>query len=99
MEGQPQAELRICTGVEASGTGTWVTIISHDTGSGITPEQMAHLWDMFKQSESGLGFGLWWARTFLERQGGTISCDSEPGAGATFAVHLPAHASVESPET
>ena len=94
MEGQPQAELRVCTGVEADGTDTWVTIAIHDTGSGITPEQMAHLWDMFKQSESGLGFGLWWARTFLERQGGIISCKSEPGAGATFAVHLPAHAGV-----
>jgi signal transduction histidine kinase len=93
-EGQSRAELRVCTGVEADDTDTWVTITIHDTGSGITPEQMAHLWDMFKQSESGLGFGLWWARTFLERQGGTISCESAPGAGATFSVQLPAHTGV-----
>jgi signal transduction histidine kinase len=99
VEGQPEAELQVRTGVEADETGTWVTIVISDTGSGITPEQMAHLWDMFKQSDGGLGFGLWWVRTFLERQGGTISCDSEPGSGATFSVRLPVHAAVETLET
>jgi signal transduction histidine kinase len=51
---------------------------------------MAHLWDMFQPSTDGLGFGLWWVRTFIERQGGSIACDSSPGAGATFTVRLPA---------
>jgi signal transduction histidine kinase len=45
---------------------------------------------MFKPSDEGLGFGLWWVRTFIERQGGTIVCDSQPGAGTTFTVRLPA---------
>jgi signal transduction histidine kinase len=95
MEGQSQAELQLCTGAAANGTGTWVTVEISDTGHGIAPDQMAHLWDMFKQSDSGLGFGLWWVRTFLERQGGSISCDSKPGAGATFSVRLPVHVATE----
>ena len=99
MDGQHQAELRLRTGAEADEAGTWVTIVVSDTGGGIAPEQMEHLWDMFKQSDGGLGFGLWWVRTFLERQGGTISCDSEPGAGANFAVRLPACTGEETPKT
>ena len=34
------------------------------------------------QSADGLGFGLWWVRTFIERQGGTIACDSTAGCRA-----------------
>jgi signal transduction histidine kinase len=59
---------------------------------------MVHLWDMFQQSSDGLGFGLWWVRTFIERQGGTIVCDSSPGAGATFTFRLPACPGTESSE-
>jgi signal transduction histidine kinase len=44
---------------------------------------------MFKQSANGLGFGLWWVRTFIERHGGTIACESRPGMGATFTIRLP----------
>jgi signal transduction histidine kinase len=44
---------------------------------------------MFQQSREGIGFGLWWLRTFIERQGGSITCQSEPGEGATFTVCLP----------
>jgi signal transduction histidine kinase len=95
MEGQSQAVLQVRTGAEVDEAGTWVSIVVSDTGSGIGPAQMAHLWDMFKQSNGGLGFGLWWVRTFIERQGGTISCDSTPGAGATFAVRLPSNAGEE----
>jgi signal transduction histidine kinase len=56
---------------------------------------MAHLWEMFQQSENGLGFGLWWLRTFIARQGGSIACKSKPGKGATFIVRLPAHGGSE----
>lgn len=95
MNGQPRQYLELRTVLEADETGAWVAVQISDTGTGIDAEQMAHLWDMFKQSANGLGFGLWWVRTFIERQGGTISCDSEPGAGATFTVRLPAQPRVE----
>ena len=99
MEDQPRQWLELRTRVEMgsnsgeAAAGRWVVVEVSDTGRGITPEQMAHLWDMFQSSTDGLGFGLWWVRTFIERQGGTIVCDSRPGAGATFTVRLPASVS------
>lgn len=99
MEAQPRKRLMMRTGVEVDDRDRWVVIEISDTGKGITSEQMTHLWDMFAQSADGLGFGLWWVRTFIERQGGTIGCDSEPGAGATFTVRLPAYSGVELLET
>jgi signal transduction histidine kinase len=99
MEAQARKRLTMRTGVEVDDRDRWVVIEVSDTGKGITPEQMTHLWDMFAQSADGLGFGLWWVRTFIERQGGTIGCDSESGAGATFTVRLPAYSGVELLET
>jgi signal transduction histidine kinase len=91
MEGQPQRGLELRTRLELDGSGSWVVVEVSDTGRGLTPEQMAHLWDMFQQSTDGLGFGLWWVRTFIEQQGGTIACESSPGAGTTFTVRLPSY--------
>jgi signal transduction histidine kinase len=90
MASQPRRWLTVRTRVERDAAGPWVVVEVSDTGPGIAPEQMAHLWDMFHRSADGLGFGLWWVRTFIERQGGTIDCDSRPGGGATFTVRLPA---------
>jgi signal transduction histidine kinase len=87
--------LRIETQLEAGRSGRCVRVEIQDTGTGFTPEQMVHMWDMFQQSKDGLGFGLWWIRTFVERQGGTIDCVGNPGAGATFTVRLPAPSDME----
>jgi len=89
LDGQPQQQLELRTWAEADEAGSWVVVRVGDTGVGIPPEQRAHLWSMFQYSADGLGFGLWWVRTFIERQGGTIACDSKPGAGTTFTVRLP----------
>jgi signal transduction histidine kinase len=99
MDGQVQKKIRARTWAEEDETGSWVAIAISDTGRGITPEQMDHLWDMFKQSTEGLGFGLWWVRTFIERHGGAITCESRPGAGSTFTVRLPACSDIETLET
>jgi len=95
MEDLPRKWLRVRTRAEVDEVGTWVVIWISDTGPGITPDKVAHLWDMFKQSEEGVGFGLWWVRTFIERQGGTIAFESEPGEGATFIIRLPASLDLE----
>lgn len=99
MEGQPRKCLELRTRLERDEAGSWVVAEVSDTGIGFTPEQMVHLWDMFQQSTDGLGFGLWWVRTFIEQQGGTIACDSRPGAGATFTVCLPSATYGEHDET
>ena len=82
--------LQVNSLTEQDDTGVWVLVEISDTGRGIPADQMDHLWDMFQQSEDGLGFGLWWLRTFIEGQGGSIRCYSELGKGATFSVRLPA---------
>ena len=89
MNGQSRQWLELRTRLERDEAGAWVVAEVSDTGIGFTPEQMVHLWDMFQQSTDGLGFGLWWVRTFIEQQGGTIACESRTGAGATFTVRLP----------
>ena len=90
MEDRDQPQLHVRTHSDQDDNGLWVVVEIKDTGRGITPEQMMHLWNMFQQSEEGLGFGLWWLRTFIERQGGSIICNSEPNKGSVFVVRLPA---------
>ncbi len=95
MENQALRRLTVNTRTETNSTGLWVVVEIRDTGRGIPPNQMAQLWNMFQQSENGLGFGLWWLRTFVARQGGSIDCKSRPGKGATFSVRLPADTATE----
>ena len=95
MHDRPQKRLQVSTRAQPDEAGAWVVIQISDTGPGITPDKAARLWDMFKQSEDGVGFGLWWVRTFIERQGGSISFQSEPGEGATFTIRLPASLDLE----
>jgi len=90
MEGRDQRRLQVSTRSDQNDAGLWVIVEIKDTGKGISPDQMMHLWNMFQQSEDGLGFGLWWLRTFIERQGGSIKCNSEPEKGSAFVVRLPA---------
>jgi signal transduction histidine kinase len=90
MEGQSRRQLGIQTRSESEEANRWIVVEISDTGSGIPPERMTHLWDMFQQSQTGLGFGLWWLRTFILRQGGTIDCASRMGEGTTFKIRLPA---------
>ena len=67
-----------------------VIVSVQDTGPGI-PEDMQekvfHMGTTTKQG--GMGYGLWWSRTFLRRLGGDILLESEEGRGCTFTVMLP----------
>lgn len=90
MIGRSVKRLMIQTRKDTNEDGVWVMIEITDTGCGIPREKMENLWGMFQLSKGGLGFGLWWLRTFIERQGGTIGCRSEPDKGSTFTVRLPA---------
>jgi signal transduction histidine kinase len=90
MQSSTYQQLQVSTHTEKDDSGIWVVAEISDTGRGIPADQMAHLWKMFQHSDAGLGFGLWWLRTFIERQGGSIECHSDLGKGATFTVRLPA---------
>jgi CheY-like chemotaxis protein len=79
-------------------TNGFVRIRVSDTGKGISPDFLAHVFDRFRQADSsttrlhgGLGIGLAIVRHIVEMHGGTVSAASPgPGLGATFVVSLPA---------
>ncbi len=70
-----------------------------DTGVGISPEQMPHIFDRNYQARrtdrQGAGLGLAIAHSITAAHDGKISADSEPGKGTTFHVTLPAVVSQE----
>ena len=74
---------------------TGVTVTVADTGIGIDKEAQPHVFDRFwradkvrSRSEGGAGLGLSLATQIVERHGGTISVQSEPGRGTSFIVRL-----------
>jgi signal transduction histidine kinase len=68
-----------------------------DSGIGIAPEVLPHLFDLFRQadeaarhSQSGLGIGLALVRNLVESHGGNvIAASAGPGQGSEFTVRLP----------
>jgi len=67
-----------------------------DTGPGIPPEHLPHVFDRFYRADpsrsratGGVGLGLAIARQMVEGSGGAIVVESVPGAGATFSVRWP----------
>ena len=72
-------------------------IVVSDTGQGISPDFLPHVFDRFRQADQktsrqhgGMGLGLAIVRHLVEMHGGTVSANSEgEGKGATFTVSLP----------
>jgi signal transduction histidine kinase len=70
-----------------------------DTGDGIEPEDLRHIWDRFYRAEKsrrrapgngdGAGLGLAIVRGIVEAHGGTVEAHSSPGRGTTFNIRLP----------
>jgi two-component system cell cycle sensor histidine kinase/response regulator CckA len=74
-------------------SGSYLIIEVADTGTGISPEVMAHIWDPFfttKAAGHGTGLGLATVRGILAQHGGTITLTTTLGVGSVFRVFLPA---------
>lgn len=76
----------------------YVQVQIADTGSGIAPEDLQHIFQYFYRSEKsrnrksgGSGIGLALAQQFVRSHGGRIWADSEVGRGTTFTFILPIH--------
>jgi signal transduction histidine kinase len=83
-------ELNAATGAD----GVDVTV--RDSGVGIDPKDLPHVFERFRQADGGttrsyrgMGIGLALVKAFAELHGGTVSVESQPGRGTIFRVHIP----------
>ncbi|MDP3958557.1 MAG: response regulator, partial [Pseudorhodobacter sp.] len=82
-------------GVEAEPGNQQLHVTVEDTGIGIAPEYLDHIFGEFNQVESeanrkfeGTGLGLAISRRLIEHMGGAVWVDSEPGRGSCFGFRL-----------
>lgn len=83
-------EISVATLVDTDGRHVVVEV--SDTGSGIAPEALAHIFEPFyttKAAGVGTGLGLAITRGIVTSLGGSIEVESAVGRGSTFRVHLP----------
>ncbi|MFI5180847.1 MAG: ATP-binding protein [Thermoanaerobaculia bacterium] len=73
-----------------------VDLVVKDTGAGIEPTDLPHVFDRFRQGDGktervsrGMGIGLSLVKAFVEMHGGTVRAESQLGRGAIFRVHIP----------
>ena len=78
--------------IKAEEDDGWAKVTVKDTGSGISAEDMPHIWERYykgKHSETGTGLGLFICKFIVESHGGKIWAESEPGKGTAFMFTLP----------
>lgn len=80
--------------VEADGTAHEVRVAVRDTGPGISPEDLDHIFEPFYRGKAqkgipGTGLGLPIAKRIAEAHGGRIEVATAPGEGARFRIFLP----------
>ncbi len=91
---------RICTRIRSTENG--VQLVVEDTGIGIPPEHLPHLFEKFgphqrpgTQGERGTGLGMPIVKHFVELHGGRIEVESSVGVGTRFTIWLPLSPPVE----
>jgi signal transduction histidine kinase len=86
-----------CVGLFVRRTDGWAEIHVQDSGEGIPPDFLPHVFERFRQLDQtttrrhfGMGLGLAIVKEVVEQHGGTVHAESEgEGRGATFVVRLP----------
>lgn len=80
--------------------GDYVNIVVKDNGLGMTQEVQQNIFKMFYRGISevkGTGLGLYIVKTGVEKLGGSIEVDSEPGVGSEFRIKIPASVPIFAP--
>jgi len=80
--------------LSASAGGGRVVLTVADTGVGIPPDYLPHVFDRFfripgQSDEAGTGLGLAIVKEIVTAHNGDVTCESEPGRGTTFRITLP----------
>ena len=80
--------------VRLASEGGYVCVEISDTGPGIAPDDLPHLFEPLYRAENvrglpGIGLGLTIVRAVLDQQGAPVSVRSAPGKGTTFTFRLP----------
>ena len=83
--------------ISAARTDDEIDIVVADTGEGIAPEHLLHVFERFyrgdaarRRDQSGSGIGLTISKAIVDAHQGTIKAESPgPGQGSTFVVSLP----------
>jgi signal transduction histidine kinase len=67
------------------------SLIFSDNGSGISPDDLAHIFNrFFTKHSNSTGLGLAFCKMVMEALNGSIKCTSELGKGTTFILNFPA---------
>jgi signal transduction histidine kinase/ActR/RegA family two-component response regulator/HAMP domain-containing protein len=88
---RPQGSLRVDVSLQAQ---SW-TVAVHDTGKGLSAEQIQRLFTPFERLDAdqghaeGTGIGLALSKRLMALMNGSIDVSSQPGQGSCFSLHLP----------
>ncbi|MBR1932636.1 MAG: response regulator [Prevotella sp.] len=78
--------------------GQTIQFYVSDTGSGISPDFIEHIFDAYAskdaEQQKGFGLGLALCKIIVEKMGGTISVKSSLGKGSTFTFEMPFHGTI-----
>jgi two-component system, cell cycle sensor histidine kinase and response regulator CckA len=91
-EGGRAGTLTVTSELVNDGGGERVRVVFSDDGPGVAREHLPKIFDPFFTTRpvgAGAGLGLSLSNGIIEEHGGTVSVESEPGAGATFIVEIP----------
>jgi two-component system sensor histidine kinase BaeS len=88
---QRDGSIQVSFKINESNEWKYAEVSVNDTGVGISPDVLPHIFNRFYKSRdsSGTGLGLPIARHLVEAHGGTISAESDPGHGTSIRFTLP----------
>ncbi len=90
LAGEPHGTVRISTAFVESGYGHYVELKVADSGKGIQPELMEHLFEPYVSNKpKGTGLGLAIVKKIVEEHGGMVIASNLPEGGAQFTLRLP----------